>query len=188
MGDEVIYPHPFFSRLWLSISLYLCIISHHCHASESIFKENLGIQDILIHYSLQTEKIYSFLHMQQELGCWTIWRHYNNDFISSDLIGQKFLNDWHVGTFILSNQFNVILIIFQMIFVNIKVCKKTFVFHVCSNPDLVLKLFNKFFWELWKSLEIVSLIQHFMIFKQYLWPMMGFKNGASCYLGAHLVF
>ena len=28
---------------------YLSIISLHCHASESNFKENLGIQDILIH-------------------------------------------------------------------------------------------------------------------------------------------
>ena len=30
--------------------------------------------------------------------CETIWRHYNDDLITSDLFGQKFLNDWHVGT------------------------------------------------------------------------------------------
>ena len=34
--------------------------------------------------------------MQQVLRCGTIGRHYNGAFISSDLIGQKFLNDSHV--------------------------------------------------------------------------------------------
>ena len=43
----VITPSLFF-RLWRSVT-YLCIISHNCNASESNFKENLGIQDILIH-------------------------------------------------------------------------------------------------------------------------------------------
>ena len=37
--------------------------------------------------------MHSFLHMQQVLRCGTIWRHYKDDFISSDLIGQKSLND-----------------------------------------------------------------------------------------------
>ena len=32
--------------------MYLCIISHHCNASESNFKENLGIQNILIHQKI----------------------------------------------------------------------------------------------------------------------------------------
>ena len=36
--------------------------------------------------------------MQQVLKCGTICRHYNDDFISSDLIGQKFLNDLRIGT------------------------------------------------------------------------------------------
>ena len=36
--------------------------------------------------------------MQQVLRCGTIWHHYNDDFINSDLIGQKCLNDWHVVT------------------------------------------------------------------------------------------
>ena len=36
--------------------------------------------------------------MQQVLMCKTGWRHYNDDFIISNLIGQKVLNDWNVGT------------------------------------------------------------------------------------------
>ena len=30
--------------------------------------------------------------------CGTIWRYYNDDFISSDQMGQTFLKAWHVGT------------------------------------------------------------------------------------------
>ena len=35
---------------------YLRIISHHCNASESNFKENLGIRDILIHQVIKLSK------------------------------------------------------------------------------------------------------------------------------------
>ena len=48
MGDEVL-PPPLFSFIYGPAFTYLCIISHHCDASESNFKENLGMQDILIH-------------------------------------------------------------------------------------------------------------------------------------------
>ena len=48
MGDEVLSPPPL-SFVYGPAFTYLCIISLHCHASESNFKENLGIQDILIH-------------------------------------------------------------------------------------------------------------------------------------------
>ena len=47
MGDEVLSPP--FSFVYCPAFTYLCIISHHCNASESNFKENLGIQNILIH-------------------------------------------------------------------------------------------------------------------------------------------
>ena len=40
---------PPFSFVYGPAFTYLCIISHHCNAPESNFKENLGIQDILIH-------------------------------------------------------------------------------------------------------------------------------------------
>ena len=64
-----------------------------------IFKENLNIQNILIHQKSLNSVVNSFfLHKQQVLRCGTIWRHHNDDFIRSDLIGQKFLNDWNVGT------------------------------------------------------------------------------------------
>ena len=47
MGDEVLYPLPFF--VYGPAFTYLCILSHQCNASNSNFKDNLGIQDILIH-------------------------------------------------------------------------------------------------------------------------------------------
>ena len=49
MGDQVLYPPPPFSFVYGPGFTYLFIISHPCNASESNFKENLGIQDILIH-------------------------------------------------------------------------------------------------------------------------------------------
>ena len=48
MGDEVLYPPPLFLLSEAQRSL-ACAISHHCDVSKSDFKENLGIQDILIH-------------------------------------------------------------------------------------------------------------------------------------------
>ena len=45
MGDEVLPPPLFLSSMFT----YLYIISHQCNASESNFKEYLGVQDILIH-------------------------------------------------------------------------------------------------------------------------------------------
>ena len=38
---------------------YLRFISHHCNASESNFKDNLGIQDILIHQVIKLSKFTS---------------------------------------------------------------------------------------------------------------------------------
>ena len=94
MRDEVLNPLPhFFSFVYL-LSVHLlcmCIISHHCHAAESNFKENEGTQDILIHQK-SSNLVNSLFQM---LRCRTIWRYYNDVFIRSDLIGQKFLN---VGT------------------------------------------------------------------------------------------
>ena len=50
MGDGVLFtPPPLFSFVYGPAFTYLCTISHHCNASESNFKENLGIQDILIY-------------------------------------------------------------------------------------------------------------------------------------------
>ena len=40
-------PPPIFFPLLRNVT-YLCLISHLCNASESYFKENLGIHDILI--------------------------------------------------------------------------------------------------------------------------------------------
>ena len=40
---------PLFSLVYGPVFTSLCIISQHCNASESNFKENLDIQDILIH-------------------------------------------------------------------------------------------------------------------------------------------
>ena len=91
MGDEVFNPPPPSSFVYGLEFIYLCIISHQCNASESIFNENLVFQDILIHQKAIILVNALFLHMQQVCG--TIWRHYNDDFISSDLFGQKFLND-----------------------------------------------------------------------------------------------
>ena len=45
MGDVVLSPFYFVFR---PAYTYLCIISHQCNASDSNFKEKLGIQDILI--------------------------------------------------------------------------------------------------------------------------------------------
>ena len=94
MGDEMLYP-PFFSFVYGPEFTNLCFFSHQCNASESTFKENLGIQDILIH-----QKASNFVNtnMQQVLMCGIIWRHYNDDFISNDLIGQKYLTDCNVRT------------------------------------------------------------------------------------------
>ena len=46
---------PPFSFVYGPAFTYLCIISHQRNASNSNFKENLGIQDILIHQKLQTQ-------------------------------------------------------------------------------------------------------------------------------------
>ena len=78
--------------------IYLCIISHQCNASESNFKENLGIQDILGHQKALNLVNSLFLANATSFMCGTIWCHYNGDLISSDLIGQKFLNYWQIGT------------------------------------------------------------------------------------------
>ena len=43
MGDEVLYPS--FSFVYGPAFTYLCFFSHRCNASESNFKENLGVQD-----------------------------------------------------------------------------------------------------------------------------------------------
>ena len=48
MGDEMFYPPSLFSFVYGPAFTYLCFSSHQCNASESNFKENLGIQDILI--------------------------------------------------------------------------------------------------------------------------------------------
>ena len=94
MEDGVLFPPPPFSFVYSPAFTYLCIISHQCNASESNLTS--GMQDSLIHQKA-SNLIHSFL-----LACTTsvnvwdnIWRHYNDDFINSDLIG---LNDWHVGT------------------------------------------------------------------------------------------
>ena len=42
------YPPPPFSFVYGPVFTYLWIISHQCNASESNFKDNLGVQDILI--------------------------------------------------------------------------------------------------------------------------------------------
>ena len=47
MGDEVT-PPPFFFIVDDPAFTYLCIIAHHCNASESYFKEKSCIRDILI--------------------------------------------------------------------------------------------------------------------------------------------
>ena len=94
MGDQVLYPPPLFFRLDDPAFTYLCIISHHCNASESYFKENLGIHDILIHQKSPNLVNSLLLAYARSFGVW--------DNMASlqwwDLIGQKFLNDWHVGT------------------------------------------------------------------------------------------
>ena len=41
--------NPPFSSVYDPAFTYLCIISRHCNVSESNFKENSGIQNILIH-------------------------------------------------------------------------------------------------------------------------------------------
>ena len=53
------------------------------------------MQDIFIHKKV---RINWFTEMQHALVCGTSWRHYNDDFILSDLVDQKVLNDWQVGT------------------------------------------------------------------------------------------
>ena len=83
MGDEVVY---------LQRSL-TCASSHQYDTSESNFKESSGIKDILIHQKASNLVIISFLHMQQVSMCGTILRLNNDAFTSSDLIGQKFLNE-----------------------------------------------------------------------------------------------
>ena len=95
MGDEVLSPLSF---VYVPAFTYLCIVSHICNASESNLKENLGIQDTLIYWRSSNLVNSLVLHMQQVFKCGTIWRHYNDEFIRSDLICRKFLNDWHVGT------------------------------------------------------------------------------------------
>ena len=62
MGDAVFIPP--FSFVYGPAFICLCIISHQCNASESIFIENVDIQDILIHQKTFTFSIHSFLHMQ----------------------------------------------------------------------------------------------------------------------------
>ena len=83
---------PLFSFIYGPVFTYLCIIWHQCNAFESNFKETLDIQGIFIHQKASYLVSSLFLHMQQVLMCRTIWCHYIDDFISSDLIGQKFLN------------------------------------------------------------------------------------------------
>ena len=39
--------------------------------------------------SYSDQRMHSFLQMQQVLMCGTKWRHYNDDFIISDLIGKN---------------------------------------------------------------------------------------------------
>ena len=92
MGDQVLPPSPFLSSM-AKCSL-TCALSHiNVIRPKVIFKESLGIQDILIHR--KTSNLVNSLlpAYATRLMCGTIWRHYNDDFISSDLIGQKFLND-----------------------------------------------------------------------------------------------
>lgn len=99
------------------------------------------------------------------------------------------MSEMWIEVFYCINQFNVILIIFQMIFVNIKVCMKRFLCVSCllkpwSRPKIV-----KFYWEIWKIFRNCLFDLAICNIKTILiWPMLGFKNGASCYLGAHLVF
>ena len=52
------------------------------------FKENLGIHDILIHQKSSNLVNSLLLAYAKVLRCGTIWRHDNDDFISSALIGQ----------------------------------------------------------------------------------------------------
>lgn len=80
---------------------YLWIISHQFNVSESNFKENICIQNILINQ--KASKLVNSLLLSCAINV-KVWDNmaslYNDgiDFISSDLIGQIFLNDWHVGT------------------------------------------------------------------------------------------
>ena len=90
------YPPPHFSFVYNGPAFtYLCIISHHCNASESNFKENLGIQNILIHQKSSNLANSLLLTFATSVEVWDNMAslHSFDDFISSDLIGQKFLND-----------------------------------------------------------------------------------------------
>ena len=88
-----------FSFVHAPAFIYFSVLSNQCNVLESNFKENLGIQDFLIHQKasnlVNSLLITICLHMQQVLMCGTCWGHYSNndDFISSNLIGQIFLND-----------------------------------------------------------------------------------------------
>ena len=49
-------PPSFHSLIYCPGLTYICIISHHCNATESNFNENFGILDILIHLVFKLSK------------------------------------------------------------------------------------------------------------------------------------
>ena len=95
-GDKVLTPPPpthTLSFVYEPAFTYLCIKSHQYIERNSGFPDNPQA-------SYLDNYLRSILHMQQVLMCGTIWRHYNHDFISCDLIGQKFWNDLTLGNWI----------------------------------------------------------------------------------------
>ena len=57
MGDVVLSPFYF---VFGPAYTYLCIISHHRNASDSNFKENLVIQDILIYQKSSNSPLFAY--------------------------------------------------------------------------------------------------------------------------------
>ena len=69
MGDEMFYPPSLFSFVYGPVFTYLCFFSHQYNASESNFKENLGIQDILIHQKA-SNLVHSLLTYATRVNVW----------------------------------------------------------------------------------------------------------------------
>ena len=65
MGDKVLFPPPPFLTSMAQLSL-----THQCNASQNNFKENLGIQDILIHQNASNLVISLLLAYATSVNVW----------------------------------------------------------------------------------------------------------------------
>ena len=85
-----------FSFVYGPVSTFLCIIWHQCYASVSNLKENRGIQNIWNQQQASYLVTSLLLTYASSFNVWDNMESLQWWFISSELIDQAFLNDWHV--------------------------------------------------------------------------------------------